>query len=45
MEYVQGEGRKRVTLFPVCLEELIPGDHVPGDRCVRGSAGHGGFGI
>lgn len=28
MGYVQGEGRKQGTLFPVCLEELIPGDHV-----------------
>ena len=28
MGYVQGEGRKQGTLFPVCLEELIPDDHV-----------------
>jgi transposase len=28
MGYVQGEGRKQSTLFPVCLEELIPDDHV-----------------
>ncbi len=28
MGYVLGEGRKQGTLFPVCLEELIPDDHV-----------------
>ena len=28
MGYVQGEGRKQGRLFPVCLEELIPDDHV-----------------
>lgn len=28
MVYVQGEGRTQSTLFPVCLEELIPEDHV-----------------
>jgi transposase len=28
MGYVQGEGRKQGTLFPVCLEELILDDHV-----------------
>jgi hypothetical protein len=28
MGYVQGEGRKQGTLFPVCLEELIPDDPV-----------------
>ncbi len=28
MGYVQGEGRRQGTLFPVCLEELIPDDHV-----------------
>lgn len=28
MGYVQGEGRGQRTLFPVCLEELIPDDHV-----------------
>ncbi len=28
MGYVQCEGRKQGTLFPVCLEELIPDDHV-----------------
>jgi transposase len=28
MGYVQGEGRKQGTLFPVCLEELIPDDHM-----------------
>jgi transposase len=28
MCYVQGEGRTQGTLFPVCLEELIPEDHV-----------------
>lgn len=28
MGYVQGEGRTQATLFPVCLEELIPEDHV-----------------
>jgi len=24
----KGRGRKQGTLFPVCLEELIPDDHV-----------------
>jgi len=28
MGFVQGEGRKQGTLFPGCLEELIPDDHV-----------------
>src|SRR5215469_6579773 len=28
MGFVQGEGRTQGTLFPVCLEELIPKDHV-----------------
>ena len=28
MGFVQGEGRTQGTLFPVCLEELIPDDHV-----------------
>jgi transposase len=28
MGYVEREGRKQGTLFPVCLEELIPGDHM-----------------
>jgi hypothetical protein len=28
MSFVQGEGRTQGTLFPVCLEGLIPGDHV-----------------
>ncbi len=28
MGYLQGEGRTQGTLFPVCLEELIPDDHV-----------------
>lgn len=28
MGYVQGEGRTQGTLFPVCLEELIPDDHM-----------------
>jgi transposase len=28
MGYVQGERRAQGTLFPVCLEELIPDDHV-----------------
>ena len=28
MAYLQGEGRTQGTLFPACLEELIPGDHV-----------------
>jgi transposase len=28
MGFVQGEGRTQGTLFPVCLEELIPNDHV-----------------
>lgn len=28
MDFVQGEGRTQGTLFPVCLEELIPEDHV-----------------
>src|SRR5260370_28315386 len=30
MGFVQGEGRTQGTLFPVCLEELIPDDHVCG---------------
>lgn len=28
MGFVQGEGRTQGTLFPVCLEELIPDDHL-----------------
>jgi len=28
MGFVQGEGRTQGALFPVCLEELIPDDHV-----------------
>src|SRR5215469_12176795 len=28
MAYLQGEGRTQGTLFPACLEELIPGDPV-----------------
>jgi transposase len=28
MGYVEGEGRKQGALFPVCLEELIPDDHM-----------------
>src|SRR6202040_1080358 len=28
MGFVQGEGRRQGTLFPVTLEELIPDDHV-----------------
>src|SRR5882724_11362507 len=28
MGFVQGEGRTQGTLFPVCLEELIPNDHM-----------------
>jgi transposase len=28
MGFVQGEGRTQGTLFPVCLEEMIPNDHV-----------------
>jgi|SRR5450432_3495791 transposase len=28
MGFVQGEGRTQGTLFPVCLEELIPDDPV-----------------
>jgi transposase len=28
MGFVQGEGRTQATLFPVCLKELIPDDHV-----------------
>src|SRR2546427_10508454 len=28
MGFVQGEGRTQGTLFPVCLEELIPDDHM-----------------
>src|SRR3989449_6370140 len=28
MGFVQGEGRAQGTLFAVCLEELIPDDHV-----------------
>ena len=28
MGFVHGESRTQGTLFPVCLEDLIPGDHV-----------------
>src|SRR5437016_14641604 len=28
MAFIQGEGRSQGTLFPVTLDELIPGDHV-----------------
>ena len=28
MGFVQGEGRRQGTLFPVTWEELIPDDHV-----------------
>ena len=28
MGFVQGEAQTQGTLFPVCLEELIPEDHV-----------------
>jgi transposase len=28
MGYIQGEGRHQGTLFPVCLDELVPADHV-----------------
>jgi len=28
MGFVQGEGRTQGTLFPACLEELIPEDHI-----------------
>src|SRR5713101_430415 len=28
MGFLQGEGRTQGTLFPVCLEELIPDDHL-----------------
>ncbi len=28
MGFVLGEDRTQGTLFPVCLEELIPDDHV-----------------
>ena len=28
MGFVQGEGRTQGTLFPVCLEELVPNDHM-----------------
>jgi transposase len=28
MGFVQGEGRTQGALFPVCLEELIPDEHV-----------------
>jgi hypothetical protein len=28
MGFVQGEGRTQGTLFPVCLEELVPDDHL-----------------
>jgi hypothetical protein len=27
MAYIQGEGRKQGTLFPVVLDELVPADH------------------
>jgi transposase len=28
MGYIEGEGRKQATLFPVVLDDLIPADHV-----------------
>src|SRR5437899_972396 len=28
MGFMEGEGRTQGTLFPVCLEELIPDDHM-----------------
>jgi transposase len=28
MSYIQGEGRHQGTLFPVLLDDLVPGDHV-----------------
>ena len=28
MGFMQGEGRTQGALFPVCLEELIPDDHI-----------------
>jgi len=28
MSYIQGEGRYQGTLFPVLLDDLVPGDHV-----------------
>jgi transposase len=28
MGYIQGEGRKQGTLFPVVLDDFVPADHV-----------------
>jgi hypothetical protein len=28
MGYIEGEGRTQGTLFPVVLDDLVPGDHV-----------------
>jgi transposase len=28
MVFIQGEGRTQGTLFPVALDDLVPGDHV-----------------
>jgi transposase len=28
MSYIQGEGRHQGSLFPVMLDDLVPGDHV-----------------
>jgi hypothetical protein len=28
MSYIEGEGRKQATLFPVVLDDLFPADHV-----------------
>jgi hypothetical protein len=28
MRYIQGENRSQTALFPLSLDELIPGDHL-----------------
>ncbi|MGA3200354.1 MAG: hypothetical protein ABSD89_13270 [Halobacteriota archaeon] len=37
MAYIRGEAREQTTMFPVTLDELIPGDHVC--RVIEASTG------